>query len=75
MPSDLRSAAPLRDQNVVQVPKDKSRIIDLPFPVARVSVANPAIADILVINPEQIYVVGKQFGTTNMTLCDDNDRV
>jgi pilus assembly protein CpaC len=75
MTGEPRSRTPLRDQNVVQVPKDKSRIIDLPYPVARVSVANPGIADILVVSPRQIYIVGKQFGTTNMTLWDDNDRV
>ncbi len=70
-----RSASPTQDRKVIQVPINKSRIVDLRSPVTRVSVANPAIADILVVNPEQIYVVGKELGTTNMTLWDEDDRV
>ncbi len=73
--ADYRSPSPLRDQKGIQVPLNKSRIVDLTFPVTRVSVANPAIADILVVNPEQIYIVGKQLGTTNMTLWDKDDSV
>ncbi len=68
-------AAPLQDQQVISVSVNKSRILDLRGPIARVSVANPAIADILVINPKQIYVNGKELGTTNMILWDDKDQV
>jgi len=68
-------SSPVRDKNTIVVPLNKSRILDLRSPVARVSVANPAIADILVVNPRQIYLVGKQLGTTNMVLWDDGDRV
>ena len=68
-------AAPLQDQQIITVPQNKSRILDLREPIARVSVANPAIADILVINPKQLYLNGKELGTTNMTLWDDKDAV
>lgn len=68
-------AAPLQDQQIITVPQNKSRILDLRDPIARVSVANPAIADILVINPKQLYLNGKELGTTNMTLWDDKDAV
>ncbi len=68
-------AAPLQDQQVISVSVNKSRILDLRGPIARVSVANPAIADILVINPKQIYVNGKELGTTNMILWDEKDQV
>ena len=68
-------AAPLHDQQIITVPQNKSRILDLREPIARVSVANPAIADILVINPKQLYLNGKELGTTNMTLWDDKDAV
>jgi pilus assembly protein CpaC len=70
-----RSPSPVRDNKTITVPLNKSRIIDLRAPIARVSVANPAIADILVVNPRQIYVVGKELGTTNMVLWDEGDRV
>ena len=67
--------SPARDLKTVVVPINKSRIIDLPWSIKRVSVAKDAIADILVVNPKQIYVVGKELGTTNMVLWGDNDQV
>ena len=67
--------SPRSDQDTIIVPLNKSRVLDLRDPVARVSVANPAIADILVINDRQIYANGKELGTTNMILWDGNDRV
>lgn len=68
-------AAPLQDQQIITVPINKSRVLPLREPIARVSVANPAIADILVINPKQLFINGKELGTTNMTLWDDKDQV
>ncbi|NBC48482.1 MAG: BON domain-containing protein [Gammaproteobacteria bacterium] len=53
----------------------KSRVLDLPVPAARISIADPSIADILSINERQIYINGKQLGTTNMILWDRADRV
>ena len=67
--------APLQDQQILTVAVNKSRILDLREPIARVSVANPAIADILVINPKQVYINGKELGSTNMILWGDQDRV
>ncbi len=71
----ISTPSPLRDQQTIIVPIDKSRIVDLRETVARVSIANPAIADILVINPRQLYINGKELGTTNMILWDAGDRV
>jgi pilus assembly protein CpaC len=59
----------------VTVALNQSRVINLRSQAARVSVANPEIADILVIDPRQVYVVGKQLGTTNVVLWDANDKV
>jgi len=72
---DSVAPSPQRDQGTIQVPLDKSRVIDLSQPAARISIANPAIADILAINERQIYINGKELGTTNMILWDDADRV
>ncbi len=66
---------PQRDQGTIVVPIDKSRIIDLGESAARISIANPAIADILIISARQIYLNGKQLGSTNIILWDDADRV
>jgi pilus assembly protein CpaC len=53
----------------------KSLVIDTPVAVKRVSLANPDIADTVVISPRQIYLTGKAAGTTNLTLWGADDRV
>jgi pilus assembly protein CpaC len=53
----------------------KSLVIDTPIAIKRVSLANPDIADTVVISPRQIYLTGKAVGTTNLTLWGGDDRV
>ena len=60
-------------ENSLAVPLYKSRIIGLNAPAARVSVGNPDIADILILQSTQLYVLGKDLGTTNVLLWDGND--
>jgi pilus assembly protein CpaC len=50
-------------------------VIDTPVAIKRVSLANPDIADTVVISPRQIYLTGKAVGTTNLTLWGGDDRV
>ena len=57
------------------VPLFKSRIVSVPGGAHRVSVGSPDIADIVVISPTQIYVLGKDIGTTNVLLWDANNRL
>jgi pilus assembly protein CpaC len=51
----------------------KSLVIDTPAAVTRVSLANPEIADTVVISPRQVYLIGKAVGTTNLTLWGRDD--
>ena len=60
-------------ENSVAVPLYKSRIIGLNAPAARVSVGSPDIADILILQSTQLYVLGKDIGTTNILLWDRDD--
>ncbi len=53
----------------------KSGIVLLRRPASRISVANPGIADILMLRDEQIYVVGKALGATNVMAWDKNNRI
>ncbi len=62
----------VRDQNLT-VPLYKSRVLPLGAAAARVSVGNPDIADILILRASQIYVLGKDLGTTNVFLWDRDD--
>ena len=51
---------------------NKSTILRLEIPATRISVANPAVADITPINPREIYVLGKSIGNTNLIVWNKN---
>jgi pilus assembly protein CpaC len=53
----------------------KSVVLDLPVSIKRASLADPAIADAMVLSPKQIYLTGKGHGTTNLTLWGHDDHV
>jgi len=57
------------------VPLYKSRVVALDAPAKRISVGNPEIADILILRSTQLYVLGKDLGTTNVLLWDSSDRL
>jgi pilus assembly protein CpaC len=59
----------------VEVALNKSTVLQLNTPVKKISIANPAIADILVLRAGQIYILGKGLGSTNVLLWDKNDGV
>jgi pilus assembly protein CpaC len=46
----------------------KSTLIRLPEPVTRMSIGNPQVADITLISPREVYVLGKALGSTNLIL-------
>ena len=53
----------------------KSTVLDLPVAIKRASLADPHIADAIVLSPKQIYVTGKDYGTTNITLWGQDEQV
>ena len=59
----------------VSVPLYKSKIIEVQKNVKKLSVGNPEIADILILRSNQVYVVGKSLGTTNVVLWDAANRI
>jgi len=50
----------------------KSTILKSALPIKRVSIADPEIADFLLLSPHEIYLTGKTAGTTNLTLWQNN---
>lgn len=60
---------------VYSVPLYKSTIVPLRRAAKRVSVGNPGVADILVIRGDELYVVGKALGSTNVVVWGDDSRV
>lgn len=61
--------------NVLIVPLFHSEAVELKRPASRVSVGNPDIADILILRASQLYVIGKDLGTTNVLLWDKQDNL
>ena len=58
------------EQGVIrlEVTIGKSQVVELKEPFARVSVTNPAIADVFVVTPNQLLVSGKAVGTTSLVV-------
>ncbi len=44
----------------------KSLLLKLPEPAQRISIGNPDVADVTLINAREIYVLGKKTGITNL---------
>jgi Flp pilus assembly secretin CpaC len=47
---------------------DRSHVLDISDPARKVAVANPNIADVQVISPTQLLVVGKAPGVTSLVI-------
>lgn len=66
--------ADIGEQDLV-LPLYKSKIIGLDKKPMRVSLGNPSIADIVVLRNDQVHVVAKTLGTTNVVFWDRQDRI
>jgi pilus assembly protein CpaC len=69
------SAQSSKDVQALDLVLGKSTVVDVPVAIKRASLANPAIADAMVLSPKQIYVTGKGFGSTNLTLWGKDDQI
>ncbi len=59
----------------LEVPKNKSQVVSADRPIAKALVGNDKIADVVPITDRSIYVLGKDMGTTSLTLYDTAGRV
>jgi pilus assembly protein CpaC len=46
----------------------KSTLLRLTSPIERISVGNPAVADVTLISARELYLLGKTFGSTNVIM-------
>ncbi len=56
-------------ENAFRVTVNKSSFIHLPKSTDRITVGNDGLADIKLLDPTHLYVLGKRLGTTNVILC------
>ncbi|MGE5493137.1 MAG: type II and III secretion system protein family protein, partial [Actinomycetota bacterium] len=64
----LSAAEPAAVGDAIQVVIGKSTLLRLPAPVERISVGNPMVADVTLISPQELYLLGKTYGSTNLIL-------
>jgi pilus assembly protein CpaC len=74
-PAPMISAQASKDVQALDLVLGKSTVVDVPVAIKRASLADPAIADAIVLSPKQIYVTGKGFGSTNLTLWGKDDQI
>ena len=55
-------------EEVIDIPVGRSKVLRVPWMVSRVSVSDPDIADVEVLTPEQVLVVGMAVGSTDLIL-------
>jgi len=72
---DGASPTPAGRNVPLRVVVGKSLVYDSPVPFMRTSLANPEIAETLVLSPRELYVMGKAIGVTNLTLWGRDGRV
>ncbi|MEN9931626.1 MAG: hypothetical protein RIS17_199 [Pseudomonadota bacterium] len=54
----------------INLPINKSQTLRVPRPFARIAIGNPKIADVSPVTNSVAYLLGKDIGTTNLTLYD-----
>src|SRR5512145_2726660 len=64
-----------RDVQKLELTAGKSKVLDLPVAIKRASLANPEVADTVVLSPTQIYLTGKTTGVTNLTLWNESGKM
>jgi len=73
-PNDMPGVARVDNGVGVRLFVGASQIVHSPWPVARVSITSPEIADVQVLTPRQVLVIGKSIGRTDLTLWSEGDQ-
>ncbi|WP_428940328.1 type II and III secretion system protein family protein [Fontivita pretiosa] len=64
-----------RQTHSVSVQAGHSRVIDAPWPVKRVSISDPSVADVDMTSPRRIQILGKEAGSTEIMLWSEQGEV
>lgn len=66
------ASAPARIGEEMNLTVGRSTLLRLPDPVGRVSIGNPVVADVTTISERELYLLGKDIGTTNVIIWAKN---
>ena len=72
---DSRSSMKTPEPQQLSLVVGKSSVVDTTMAIKRASLADPQVADAMVLSPRQIYITGKGYGTTNLTLWGKDDQI
>ncbi|USX17286.1 type II and III secretion system protein family protein [Oxalobacteraceae bacterium OTU3CAMAD1] len=67
-PSPAASARSTELAALMTLSEGKSTLMHLPYPVTRLAVGDTKVADVILINPREVYMLGKSTGSTNLIL-------
>lgn len=73
-----RSAAPAKPKALqgsvtsIHVTRGRSQIVKFAQPIMRLSIAEPTVADLIPLSPDQIMINGKLRGVTSLIVWDEN---
>lgn len=66
--------APSQEAKPVHVKANQSALLESANPIRRVSIAKPEIADVEVVSPRQVLVIGKVTGTTSLIYWGESEK-
>jgi pilus assembly protein CpaC len=64
-----------QDTSVLRIERDQGQMVRLRGPATSVFIANPDIADVQVMSPTMVYVLGKKPGETSLIALDAGEQV
>jgi pilus assembly protein CpaC len=67
-PATATSAARVELATQLNLSEGKSTLMRLPSPAARLAVGDAKVADVVLINPSEVYLLGKSTGATNLII-------
>ncbi len=67
----FKSADKQSNDPTLYLTQGKAEIVDVDSPVSDIMVANPAIADVVALQSNKLYVVGMSIGDTNLIVLND----
>jgi pilus assembly protein CpaC len=65
-------AQPQAEHETIELSVGRSNLVSAPWPVAKISVAEPNIADVQVAAPDQVVVLAKGIGRTDLVLWSED---
>ncbi|WP_271439459.1 type II and III secretion system protein family protein [Pontixanthobacter luteolus] len=71
----VKSAEVYSQGGSIEIPINKSQVVTADRPIARAMIGNDEIADIFPISDRSVYVLGKELGTTSLTLYGSGNQV